>query len=339
MTSRINWIDWAKFIAITMVVYDHIPVLQPGVYLSNYICIFHMPFFFFISGYLAKKRDFRGSIGKNWNSIIIPYFIYNLIFYPYWLVRMYVENQNSMSFFDYVIKPIFGIFFLQVETVYSTEVNGATWFLVVLLFMRIIYDLCYLTRHPLFYLTIIAFFSAFCYSLNLEYNFAKSLTFSSLFRCLPVYILGTIARYYNLFEKTTWAQDLALTIILMGISIITYAKYQESFIETSPSAYLYFMCITTSFGILFFTKTINSIKSTFIINISLGTIMIMGTHWMFIGTTNYILEKVLNLNEDIRYPFIVAIIFTIVIELLIYPFIIISKRKWPILLGKKSPID
>ena len=42
--DRINWIDWAKFLAITMVVFGHIPE-EEGSFLPNYVCTFHIPFF------------------------------------------------------------------------------------------------------------------------------------------------------------------------------------------------------------------------------------------------------------------------------------------------------
>ena len=48
MDSRVVWIDWAKVVGIAFVVYAHlpVPVLKWDVFL------FHMPFWFIISGYL-----------------------------------------------------------------------------------------------------------------------------------------------------------------------------------------------------------------------------------------------------------------------------------------------
>ena len=81
--KRINWIDWAKATAITMVVFGHIPEAR-GSFLITYVCSFHMPFFFFLSGYLFKVRNnHREEFNKLKTSLIIPYFIYNIIFYPY----------------------------------------------------------------------------------------------------------------------------------------------------------------------------------------------------------------------------------------------------------------
>ena len=55
ITNRLNWIDWAKVIAISFVVFGHIPQVS-GSFPQHYIVTFHMPLFFFISGYLTKKE-------------------------------------------------------------------------------------------------------------------------------------------------------------------------------------------------------------------------------------------------------------------------------------------
>ena len=56
--QRINWIDWSKVFAIYLVVLGHL-VQRTGIelYIFYFIYLFHMPFFFFISGYLFKVRE------------------------------------------------------------------------------------------------------------------------------------------------------------------------------------------------------------------------------------------------------------------------------------------
>ena len=140
--ERINWIDWAKVIAITMVVFGHIPE-NPNNFLMQYVCTFHMPLFFFISGYLSKHRtDIRANLLKYWKSLVIPYFLYNIIFYPYWLIRYQLENKGDFSIFEIMVKPVMGTLFGQIETPISYTVSGVTWFLVALFLMRVVVDLC-----------------------------------------------------------------------------------------------------------------------------------------------------------------------------------------------------
>jgi fucose 4-O-acetylase-like acetyltransferase len=96
---------------------------------------------------------------------------------------------------------------------------------------------------------------------------------------------------------------------------------------------LYIVIITATYGTIFLCKIFNSITYQVIINVSNGTLMIMGLHWMFIGTTNFILEHTLSMT-DITYSWVIAIIFALCIDAVIYPFILLSKKHMPILLGK-----
>ena len=73
--NRINWIDWAKAIAITMVVFGHLPMERDN-YLLRYITVFHMPLFFFISGYLTKTgRPVKIIISKYMTSDMAIYYL------------------------------------------------------------------------------------------------------------------------------------------------------------------------------------------------------------------------------------------------------------------------
>ena len=138
--NRLNWIDWAKALAITFVVYGHIPA-DRGDFLHNYITSFHMPLFFFISGYLTKKEYMgRETLIKYWHTLIIPYLCYNIIFYPYWAIRFTIDHPTT-DWFEY-IKPIIGTIMLQIKTPFNDYLNGVTWFIAALFMMKIILSIC-----------------------------------------------------------------------------------------------------------------------------------------------------------------------------------------------------
>ena len=66
--NRLNWIDWAKAIAISLVVFGHIP-MSPDNFIQKFITNYHMPLFFLISGYLTKKECFNiNTIRKYWHT-------------------------------------------------------------------------------------------------------------------------------------------------------------------------------------------------------------------------------------------------------------------------------
>jgi fucose 4-O-acetylase-like acetyltransferase len=72
---RIAWMDWAKVIGIILVVYAHVPNAP----LSSIVFLFHMPFFFMISGWLYKTRPFKEEWRRTCRCLILPYLIYNAV--------------------------------------------------------------------------------------------------------------------------------------------------------------------------------------------------------------------------------------------------------------------
>ena len=159
MKERVNWIDWAKFLAITLVVMGHIP-MEHGHPLIVYINCFHMPFFMFISGYLTKRSNsLQDNWKKDWTSIIIPYLLYNIIFYPYWAIHEY-SIESPITIDNYLFQPAIGII---TGSIIGSNTNGPTWFLIALLFSRIIIDIGNRLRHKyiFYFLTAILLLSYF----------------------------------------------------------------------------------------------------------------------------------------------------------------------------------
>ena len=75
--SRIYWIDYCKVFAIFCVILGHMSINS---YALNYIFSFHMPLFFFISGYLYHyKGDFLPFFEKNVSTILLPYYYLNIL--------------------------------------------------------------------------------------------------------------------------------------------------------------------------------------------------------------------------------------------------------------------
>lgn len=71
-TSRIGWIDTAKGIGLLCVILGHLSIP----YLDTWIYFFHMPLFFFLSGFVfsGRKYDFATFLKKKVRSLVIPYF-------------------------------------------------------------------------------------------------------------------------------------------------------------------------------------------------------------------------------------------------------------------------
>ena len=331
--DRINWIDWAKAIAITMVVFGHIPEDSSN-FLLRYVCIFHMPFFFFISGYLSKRRvDLLTNLHKYWKSLIIPYFLYNILFYPYWLIRYKLENWGDFSASEIMVKPLMGTLFGQIETPISCTVSGVTWFLIALFFMRIIVDLCNNFKKNISLMIIASLIITIIYISSEYHDTMNNLIMKGFSRCFPFYVMGHLLQRKQLYTGTNWYFNASIAIILYTISIAIFILTKHSGLFWVEIVRGYCISITAIFALLGSCKLLNNYTSKTLINISTGTIMIMGLHWMFIGIINYILEHLFGIKE-IRYEWYCALFTSISIVTMIYPMILISKKYFPILLGK-----
>jgi hypothetical protein len=95
------------------------------------------------------------------------------------------------------------------------------------------------------------------------------------------------------------------------------------------------ICISAITGIISFCKLMDKVHLTIIDNISIGTIVIMGLHWILIGITNYTISKSFHIS-DIAYPLWGAVLLTLIFIVIIYPIILLFKNKYPFMLGKRT---
>lgn len=96
---------------------------------DHFIHAFHMPMFFFISGFFYKKRDcsIGEYFGKKARSLLVPYISFGITHY---FVKIILDGFS--------IKPL--IYLFTFNTV-SLPIAGALWFLTALFFTDIIYFL------------------------------------------------------------------------------------------------------------------------------------------------------------------------------------------------------
>lgn len=159
--ERNKRIDVLKAIGIILVVAGH-----SGSPIRNYIYTFHMPLFFFISGFLRygqgekKAKDFLKSKTK---SIIIPYIIF-------WMISMLIYNNvfyliTNGSIPDFGLNQIKGLI-LGGKWLSSYSNNFPLWYLQLFFISIIIFELIIRTKKPKF----IAFLTGLLVSFTLPFQ-------------------------------------------------------------------------------------------------------------------------------------------------------------------------
>lgn len=119
-------LDIAKGIGIILVVWAHIN----GPF-RVYIEQWHMPFFFFISGMLYKNRNIsiKDYLLRKCKSLLLPFWWWNLLFFPLFFVLYYWKNWSPEIFFRWLTAIVF--------TLDKVPFLGATWFLPALFWVSV----------------------------------------------------------------------------------------------------------------------------------------------------------------------------------------------------------
>jgi len=105
-SSRIEYIDIAKGIGILLVALAHADISLISPYLHRLIYSFHMPLFFFLSGYFFNpETPFWKLIKKRFNSILKPYLITIALIY---IASLSFTNMRFMNAFDRILRSLYG---------------------------------------------------------------------------------------------------------------------------------------------------------------------------------------------------------------------------------------
>ncbi|MHC1755768.1 MAG: acyltransferase family protein [Methanosarcina sp.] len=137
---RLHWIDALKGIGIMLVVFAHhsLPVA-----LDTYIFSFHMPLFFFISGFLFDFGKYAGSaadfIRGRFRSLIVPYFAFaglTCLFY-FLLDTGFQPGVANVEFFE--ATALYGIYSILYALGPLVSYNPPLWFLTCLFVTELIF--------------------------------------------------------------------------------------------------------------------------------------------------------------------------------------------------------
>jgi len=127
MKSRIDWIDISRGYGILLVMLGHL-------WHSNLIYSFHIPAFFFLSGFTHSTPKPNSSIGnlliRRIKSILVPYFSLGAVMLIFTWTWMFLSKSHSFSLNDYT--TIIADFLLQKRM-------WTLWFLSCLFILNILF--------------------------------------------------------------------------------------------------------------------------------------------------------------------------------------------------------
>ncbi len=203
---RQGWIDTAKATAIALVVLGH---LNQSDFVSSFLWTFHVPLFFFVSGFLSKPVTTRQFGERLLTRLALPY------------VYLYVANVVITALINNAYQPsaiggeLLGI--VYGTHAYPGFINAALWFLPALMTVEVLYHLV-LRRYPLAYLPIIALSYAIYRSGHIDLFFSVDLALLGL----NYFVAGAMLHRFNVMDRLRGRYGLAIAITV-GASVATLA--------------------------------------------------------------------------------------------------------------------
>ncbi len=334
--SRNLQLDVLKGIGILLVIIGHIS--GNGI-LNKWIYSFHMPLFFFISGviyYLSNKVDVKSFITKKFHGLIVPYLIFAIITFIYWVViERYLRDSGGIS-----VGHQFLEIFISQGGDESHEYNVVLWFLPCLFMMEIIFDwLCKRFKTNKGLAVSVVLFALAGYSISKFCSVRLPWSLDTMCVAIPFYAMGFIvAPYLNKLNihttKYKWIYMISLAILSGIISVM----YGGSNLNNNYYSNLLLFYVVGVIGILFMIVISNVIgERRFLLFLGTNTLIIMCIHEPLKRIMLIVVSKLLRVPLDILRDNIVTILLvTIILIVVMYPAIIIINRYFPYMLGRKK---
>lgn len=345
MTGKdLDWIDYAKVIGIFLVVFGH--VLQGQIACSSdnilkllwdYIYLFHMPLFFMISGFLYKEINQLG--GKSLIlKLILPYFLYQIIFLPASIVIHKEFLDSPFAWF----KMVAGVFLGDgYDSDYSFYDCIPCWFIVCTIQLRLLFCTVRMTHYSASFLVL---FSCFFLYFRRILDFDLLFCLDSTIMAIPYFILGY---YFKRLKHIDSYPYLIYCCIAVFSLILCYVILElNGAAQMNGPSYGKFLLLNYTAGIIGSISVLSiSCLISRLIKISNGlkvisrnTLFIIFSHWVFVSVFSFIGLHSFMSGISNNHLFVISgvILESLLILVLSYFLIRMLGTKFPLLLGKQK---
>lgn len=331
--ERIDYIDYAKFLGLFLMIVGHKNLLSASS--SAVIFAFHMPLFFIISGMFHKPKPFAVMLTKVYKTLLLPFLIIALswcIIYLFFLIR------KNMVDVDYIFHVLGTFLSIGESTSIFSSYCIYIWFLLALAEIKLMTTL-FSGKRKLVLLAICSII-LFVFFENFEITriYLGVLSIDSALLALPFYVIGFLIKDYVLTPTDSFRISKKSFVIVLSCMLLTlFLSRTNGIVDIHHCKYgdnLLLFYVTGVLGSLFIIE-LARIKCQYIPNgkitqtiVSGATIIIGYSAW----TTGLIKPIFLVLCNNNLGGFIIAVIVLAVL----YPIILIASKYFPPILGKRN---
>lgn len=334
-SARIEYIDVFRSFGILLMIMGHI---EYGVTFNFFIHAFHMPMFFWISGYFFKhKREedlaFPTFLLKKAKSLLLPYFIFGIAHYLLYVAENFLTHTHNHI-------DIFPLLHLFSDNTTGLPICGAIWFLTALFFTDVLYFLIdrYILSDILKAIVVIAI-ALFGNLADTILPFTLPYSLGASFVGIGLYYLGYLCKKYKerrilCFFNLSWIPNIILGVITIILIFMNgYINMRTGTYAIIPLFWINAMLsiiVGMNFARLIYQYIQNNYIGNWLTGIGRDSIVYVCLNQVVIIIVNRVLN-VIGLS-----PFLLKIL-TLIITLLVLWAAdkIIVNTKLKILIGKK----
>ncbi len=277
---RIVWLDNVKAFGIFLVVFAHFISSSSYFDIDKLIYGFHMPLFFFLSGYLSKYRikhyTFSLFVKTKFLSLVKPYVIYSILGFSFYCLFTILKESNPFS-----LQAIFEIITAKCRDLYKFY-TVPLWFLICLFIVEV--HFYFLSKLKRVYEPVIVVILC-CLTIFIFADEVLPFNLNIAWLVMPFYLLGN--RYEELKNKVTISSKYKNILwVALAVAYIYIVK-RNSFVDLSflqwGNTTLYY--VGSTLGIIlsveFFKKYHTNIK--IFVQMGVWSLYILCLHWFFVA--------------------------------------------------------
>jgi fucose 4-O-acetylase-like acetyltransferase len=329
--ARETWIDYARGIAIILVVYRHVfeGIKNTGINVNDYLPIlyanimffsFRMPLFFIVSGVFVmgslKKRGLRSYIYTKTQTILYPYFVWGTLQLTLQLIlSKYVNSDRTIYSYLYLL--------------YTPRLADQFWYLYTLFNVSVIYAFVYekIKLKPIYNILIgciLFYISVKTYHEKINLFFIGDIFHYYLFFAIGDLLSNFIRNKANLKYFASWKILLLAFIPFIAtqyfylIGNLPYESIKYDFVEYYQPLFFIPIALTgCAFVILlsFFLQKVKAIPWLHVIG--RHSLYIYVAHVIVLGAVRILMTRVLGIY-NVPVLFLTGILMALIIPVLLY---------------------
>lgn len=337
-SKRIQYIDLAKGLCITLLVLYHVFIHQDDVpQVNRTLMVFLLPLFFFLSGLFFKEyENFWDFILRRVNKLLIPFAFFYLV------TSFALPNVLNLCGYTVSHTQSLGISGLWAFITKEQFANNPIWFLWALFLVNIYFYVILLSVRRLtsnstyvaIMVTIASFAIGFLGSVYFSNNYNILGFADTAMSALPFFAMGYLFnKYTDILIPNRW--DKFLPIIIVACFALTFlvggsCAYMSNHFHIHPI--LIYVCgMTGTLGVIFTAKLLRDLP--FVTNWGRYSLMILCTHGL-------LLQIFMPLSRKVGLPQYPKALIVLAIVMFSYQLIIpLMKKYLPHVTAQKDVID